>query len=317
MRIGLLALCLFPSVASAVAIDWTLVGDPGNACEVQPQGCFGDVAYFYQIGRYEVTNTEYAAFLNSVAAADPNTLYHTNMASSGITRSGSSGSFTYTAIAGRASMPVGNVSFYDTLRFANWLHNGQPLGAQGPTTTEGGAYTFSGPTTVGTRNAGASVFLPSEDEWYKAAYDDDVGSGYFDYPAGSDAQTVCAAPTATPNRQNCDFAVNDTTDVGSYPASASPHGTFDQGGNVIEWNEAVIGANRGARGGYFQSDATLAAAAARFDSVSTFESPVLGFRVAPEPGVASQLAAGAAALWILSRRTPRTRQAAANPPRTP
>jgi hypothetical protein len=39
-------------------------------------------------------------------------------------------------------MPVNYVSFYDALRFANWLHNGQPTGAQGNATTEGGAYTI-------------------------------------------------------------------------------------------------------------------------------------------------------------------------------
>ena len=61
----------------------------------------------------------------------------------GITRSGGSGSYTYSAIAGRGNMPVNFVSFYDALRFANWLHNGQPTGAQDNTTTEDGAYTIT------------------------------------------------------------------------------------------------------------------------------------------------------------------------------
>ena len=27
-----------------VTIDWVTVGDPGNACDAQPQGCFASVA---------------------------------------------------------------------------------------------------------------------------------------------------------------------------------------------------------------------------------------------------------------------------------
>src|SRR5207249_11106372 len=121
----------------------------------------------------------------------------------GITRSGSPGSYSYTAIAGRENMPVNWVSWYDALRFANWLHNGQPLGPQGSATTEDGAYTFTGAAAVGPRNPDAKVFLPTEDEWYKAAYFDPVSNSWLDYPAGSDAQTSCSAPTATPNAANC------------------------------------------------------------------------------------------------------------------
>ena len=137
---------------------------------------YGSVADVFRV-RYEVTtNAQYAEFLNAVAATDTYGLYNTSMGSGygGITRSGSSGSYTYSAIADWENMPVNYVSFWDALRFANWLHNGQPTGAQDDSTTEDGAYTL----TPGhreqsrQRNAGARVFLPSEDEWYKAAYYD-------------------------------------------------------------------------------------------------------------------------------------------------
>lgn len=39
------------------------------------------------------------------------------------------------------------------------------------------------------------------------------------------------------------------THVGAYTGSASPYGTFDQGGNVYEWNEQIVGSSRGRRGG--------------------------------------------------------------------
>ena len=56
--------------ASAVIIDWVSVGDPGNACDTQPQRCFGAVADTYRISKTEVTNAQYAEFLNAVEARD-------------------------------------------------------------------------------------------------------------------------------------------------------------------------------------------------------------------------------------------------------
>jgi formylglycine-generating enzyme required for sulfatase activity len=73
--------------------------------------------------------------------------------------------------------------------------------------------------------------------------------GYFAYPAGSNVQTTCSAPTGIPNRANCNAAVDALTDVAAYTGSASPYGTFDQGGNVREWNEQISsGGFRSVRG---------------------------------------------------------------------
>src|SRR5215813_2062991 len=237
-------------------MDWKAINNPGNACDVQSQGCFGAVGYAYRIGTYEVTNAQYTEFLNAKAASDPLALYNVNMGTTmhgGITRSGISGSYNYTVIAGREDMPVNYVSFYDALRFANWMNNGQ-----GSADTETGAYTLLGGTitpsngaTV-TRNAGATIVLTSENEWYKAAYYYAPSASYFGYPAGSNTQTVCTFPTAAPNHANCG-PNGRLTPGGSYTGSASPYGTFDQGGNVWEWNETIIGSDsRERRGGSFQ-----------------------------------------------------------------
>src|SRR5262249_37087705 len=131
----------------------------------------------------EVTNAQYAEFLNAKAgSSDPLELYNTNMADpspstdcctgwGGITRSGSPGSYTYSAIAGRENMPVNYVTFWDALRFANWMNNGQGGG-----NTEAGSYTLLGgtpePSNYATvrRNPAATIVLTSEDEWFKAAY---------------------------------------------------------------------------------------------------------------------------------------------------
>jgi formylglycine-generating enzyme required for sulfatase activity len=292
------------SSASAVAIDWTYVGDPGNACDTQTQRCFGAVDYSYYIGTYEVTNAQYAAFLNSVAAADPYALYNPNMSdpsgnhSGGITRSGVSGSYTYDLIAGREDLPVGWVSWYDAARFVNWMNNGQGSGD-----TETGAYPLLGGTPTPSngldvvRSSAATIALPTEDEWYKAAYYNALSQSYFDYPAASNTQIVCSAPGATPNTANCDGV--DFTDVGSYTGSASPYGTFDQGGNINEWNEAVFTgiSGRGVRGGGIGSHATSLAASFRSGAPAINEVPFLGFRIVmvepiPEPGTGLLVIAG-------------------------
>ena len=91
------------------------------------------MANAYRIGLFEVTNDQYAEFMNATAASDPNGLFNTSMmfdnTYGGIDRSGSDGSFTYAAKTGFENKPVVYVSWYDTLRFSNWLHNGQPTGA--------------------------------------------------------------------------------------------------------------------------------------------------------------------------------------------
>jgi len=279
---------------AVVTIDWVPVGDPGNACDPQPPSnplpamCHGAVSYDYRIGTYEVTNGQYTEFLNAVAETDTNTLYGLGM-SSGIMQSGSSGNFTYSVItspSSRADMPVIGVTWYSSLRFANWLHNGQPTGVQDSTTTEDGAYDMSlGASAV--RKTGWKVALASRDEWYKAAYYKGGGTsaGYWDYPVGSDTQTTCTTPGATANTANCDGAVGDLTDVGSYTGSASPSGTFDQGGNVWELNESVIQQFIITRAGDF-SDPPDSLAASSFaligqNAVATLG--VVGFRVAAPP----------------------------------
>ena len=321
---SLLLSLLIGGSASAVTIDWTYVDNPGNACDPQsgsngaPAGCFGSVGYAYNIGTYEVTNAQYAEFLNAKAASDPLGLYSSFMSDvsgnyGGITRSGTSGSYSYSAIAGREAMPVNHVSFYDSIRFANWMSNGQGVGdtETGSYTLLGGTATPSNGATV-TRNAGATIVLTSGDEWYKAAYYDALSSGYFDYAAAFNSETACATPTATPNSANCDFAVDDLTPVGSYTSAASPYGTFDQGGNVNEWNELNLysGSYRGVRGGPFDNVPESLAASTQFIDTPGNEHHNLGFRLAmiPEPGTGLLVVAGL--LGIAARRRARDRQSA-------
>jgi formylglycine-generating enzyme required for sulfatase activity len=299
--------------ASAVTIDWVPVGDAGNAPDTATN-CFaancGSVPYEYSIAKYEVTNAQYTEFLNAKAASDPLGLYSQFMAGTiagGINRSGSDGSYTYTPRPGFENRPVIFISYFDTLRFANWMHNGQGNGdtETGSYTLLGGTATPSNGATV-TRNPGATIVLPSENEWYKAAFYDAATTTYFDWPAGTDAPTVCASPGATPNTANCVFTTNlNVLPVGSFTNSASPYGTFDQGGNVEEWNEEIVGAGlRGLRGGQWTDSVDLLAASARSSSTDLIETFSSGFRVAmvPEPGTTGLLMAGFAGL-VWKRRS--------------
>jgi formylglycine-generating enzyme len=299
-----LVLLCFPvgAPATAITIDWVTIGAPGNPSDWTGSGA---VARIYRISATPVTNAQYVDFLNTKAASDPLELYNTNMASreeGGITRSGDPGGFTYQVKAGFANKPVNFVSFFDAVRFTNWLHNGRGSGD-----TETGAYTVLGDTATPsnastfTRNPDATIFLPSDDEWYKAAYYDALSASYFLYPAGSHAQTSCAAPGPTPNTANCGSVVGTVTDVATYTGSASPYGTFDQGGNVWEWTDTSIGSMRGQRGGSFTNDPITLAASLQAVEDPTSESFNEGFRVAslPEPHPHSLLVIGIAgvALW--------------------
>ncbi len=242
-----------------ITIETVPVGDVGNNGELagaSVQGgagvdrICGSVGYNYNIGKYEVTAGQYTAFLNAKASvSDPHGLYSSDMWSSStgckIQQDGTPGSYSYSVAGGYANRPVNFVSFWDSCRFANWLANGQGNGS-----TETGAYTLTADGITNntiTRNAGATWAVTSEDEWYKAAYYKGGGpnAGYWRYPTQNDSINA--------GMVNYAGSVGHTTDVGSY-AHPSPYGTFDQGGNVWEWNEAIVSSvNRGLRGGAFNT----------------------------------------------------------------
>jgi hypothetical protein len=167
---------------------------------------YGNVNYEYSIGKYHITNARYAVFLNAIATTDTYNIYNDQMNSDprcGITRSGSPGSYSYTVKTNMGNKPVVKVSWLAAARYCNWLSNNRPTGLQTATTTENGTYAIFGiidhtKTSSVTKNTtnpntGLSIgyWIPTENEWYKAAYYDPnrYGSnagGYWKYATQSD-----------------------------------------------------------------------------------------------------------------------------------
>lgn len=173
------------------------VGDFINPNDTSPPG-YGTVNYLYSIQKYEVTNAEYASFLNSIAVTDTYNCYNTSMGSDnrgGISRSGVNGSYSYVTKTNMSNKPVNFISWFNAARFANWLHNNMPSGSQNLSTTESGAYYLNGTISDATitRISGARYSLPTEDEWYKAAYykGGSSNAGYWNYATQSDTAPNC------------------------------------------------------------------------------------------------------------------------------
>jgi formylglycine-generating enzyme required for sulfatase activity len=280
---------LIISQVSAVTIQWVEVGDP---CNMPDDTRLGGVDYVYWISTFEITNEQYCEFLNAVAVNDKYELYNKEMGDvnffGGIVRSGDPGNYAYMAVPGREKYPVNFVSWFNTLRFTNWIGNGQPRGEEGPKTTEDGAYTFAGPDKVGARNPSAVIFLPNENEWYKAAYyaGGSVNAGYWDYATQSNDRPNMEPPPGGINSANAGKCpAGGLTNVGAYSESFSTYGTFDQNGNVAEWIEKMEGQNQwGLRGGSFDvNPRSMQAKHPDRNSTDCSESWNFGFRIASMP----------------------------------
>jgi formylglycine-generating enzyme len=323
------ALCLLAVPAHAVTIDWVTVGDPGNTADTYPTG-YGAVADSFQIMKYEFTNQQYTDFLNSVDASgtNPNSVYNTNMGSNArggisFTSVNASGS-KYAVRSNMGDKPVNYVGWFDAARVSNWLMNG----GTSSSSTETGAYALSGQTTGNAPavNSGATFYIPTEYQWYKAAYykGGSTNAGYWDYATQSNSaptavtsgSTGIGSSGSTGNFANYDFGADwnsqngNVTTVGTN-GGASAYGAFDMSGNLLEWNDLTgsAGSSRGLRGGNWAiTDPFYLSSFNSLSNDPSNENGIIGFRLAspvvvPEPSTwVMGLAGIACGGWQMWRR---------------
>ena len=280
----------FGTSGNEFTIDFVDIGNTGNAADTTT---YGAVPYEYRASIYEISQDA-------------------------ITKATASGMANVTAGAWTGNQPAANISWYEAAAFVNFLNTNSGKTAAYDLTFSSGSWSMAlwsseqAWTAGGTnlyRNKNAFYFLPSENEWYKAAYYNPAGSNYFLYPTASSS-----VPTAVASGTNEGSAVYRPALVPAIVDSAggsSPHGTMGQGGNVREWNESAFDDSnnisselrRAIRGGGWANAEISLRSSNRLGADPTGEVGNLGFRVAsvPEPSAyALLLMAGAG--WLLWKR---------------
>jgi sulfatase modifying factor 1 len=299
------------TTACADTLNWIAVGHAGNAPDTTGVGAVNDP---YRIMRFEFTNAQYTAFLNAVdpSGSNPNSIWNSSMGSDargGISRNaGAPPGSRYAVRPSMGDKPVNFVSWWDAARVANWLHNGaqtygttdaSPLAPQNT-----GAYSV-GTATSGNavaRNTGALYWIPTENEWHKAAFHNPTlnggvggyrlfGNGFDTMPTTVTANatgvgTVGGTGNFANYNRGADWNGQDgnVTTVGTN-GGTSHYGAYDMSGNVWEWNDLMgtAGSSRGVRGGDWFFTASALSSADRSTSFPADEDRGIGFRLARPP----------------------------------
>jgi formylglycine-generating enzyme required for sulfatase activity len=272
---------LFGTSGNKFTIDFVSIGNAGNAADTTT---YGEVPYEYRVSTYEISQ-------DTIAMAT------------------ASGMANVTAGAWIGHQPAATITWYEAAAFVNFLNTNSGKTAAYNLTFSGSwsmalwsseqAWTAGG--TNRYRNKDAYYFLPSENEWYKAAYYHPAGSNYFLYPTASSS-----VPNVVSSGTHAHSAVYSTNvrpaDV-DIAGGLSPYRTMGQGGNVYEWNESAFdGSNssssevRVIRGGDWAVSQIELRSSTRDYGLPTLEEAIIGFRVAsvPEPSTYAMALAGLA-----------------------
>ena len=289
---ALIAVAFAFDACAEVTFDWATVGNANNAADTltmtKPNGSspgdgtsgYGSVGYAYSIATRNVTNSQYVEFLNNVDPGGTNGLLYINNMSDlkigGVSYPAYTGGINqnlaaaagsrYSVKLGQENLPAVQINWSRAARFVNWMANGQGSGG-----TESGVYdmsVFNGDSfaTPPPRAVGAQIFLPSENEWYKAAYYDPSlnggAGGYWQYGTRSNTTPSSVGPPGTANSANIGAGTSGgsggasaatyattgaafnkdliyLTDVGAYTSAQSAYGLSDLDGLIYNWTEAT------------------------------------------------------------------------------
>jgi formylglycine-generating enzyme required for sulfatase activity len=267
--------------AAFVQAGFVTIGGIGVAADTNG---YGGVNYTYGISQYEVTGAEFA----TAAAAD--------------NRIGD-------CTSSSPNAPAEYVSWYEAAMYCNWLTSGNAYS---------GAYQFDGSGNYLGVNRAAAISsygiiyaLPTEDEWYKAAYwTGNVSDPWSLYANGTDTFPTWGTTAGWNYYNGSQYAYGGTTWEIGYGAQEQ-NGTYDMMGNVWEWTETYHSeSERVLRGGSAEFEQGMDSGASYLWNTASDNQPFLGFRVAmiPEPSTVLLFGLGGLGAWLLRRNKLKSRE---------
>lgn len=225
----------FGSGANAFTMDFVTIGNPNNSADTTgTPNPAGRVDYIYNIGKYEISR-EIIEKANAVGGLGITLQNMTSFGGNGVNR------------------PATGLSWNEAAKFVNWInfskgfqvaYNFTTTGANDNITlwSENESAQGSSGLLNRFRHKDAYFFLPSMDEWYKAAHGS-INGTWYDYATGSDTQpTGVSAGTAVGTAVIRQGIFDGPADI-SNAGGLSAYGTMGQGGNVSEWNESAFDGN--------------------------------------------------------------------------
>ena len=312
-------------------IDFVTIGSPGNAAyqSIIPNDFVngrGSVGYEYRLGRYEVTTQQWVEFFNAAYDRADARLPHLlppDFWGASPTTPNTPGRQRWTVPSGNEMRPVGDISWRMAAMYCNWLTNGKSSNRAAflSCAYEVSTFGFNGGifTDQLVHSPGAQYWIPTWDEWLKAAHYDPAkqnsdGSlgGWWQYSNASDTPYTYGPPGT--GQANAGFTNPGpfSISLGAY-ATTSPWGLYDMAGGTTEWTESVRTTNgmrsRVFDGSHWGEDGFQAllgdrirSASSEFPHIPTYE---FGLRIAstiPAPG---PWAIGTGALCTLGLRRKR------------
>ena len=173
--------------------NFVSISDTGNVPDQYNGASNGSVAYKYYINRYMVTNNEYVEFLNSVDPSGINSsnLYDNRMSINPLggvdLKAFNSDGNKYSCKQNMEKKPANFISWIRAAKMCNWLNNNKASNSN----LNNGSYNLANNSSV--RTSSANYFIPTSNEWYKAAYFNPVGTNnnnYSLYPTKSNQPII-------------------------------------------------------------------------------------------------------------------------------